>query len=337
MTGPTPGWVDEPGLSLVETVMALALTLLVFGGLFELVRPAAGLQWALPEGAMVQQRVRYAFDRLFRDLMTAGRGPAEYAPGRLGRFLPPLVPYRLGRRAPSDAHRSPLVDGVSILSVPRDGGSEAITRGPIAGPSATVELAGGPGCRLPACGHRVRDMVLVFDALGAWELFRVSGVAGLQLTVERVHATATTFAAGAVVTPVQLSHYYLDPEQAQLRHHDGWQADFPVVDQLVQVGFHFRGASAGPNRCERPATSGQLVDLPLSEFSDGPWCGTAGLPFDGDLLRIRTVVVTVRAQTGVPELRGLDPRLFARPGSAPGGRGWVPDHAVTFTVSPPNL
>jgi hypothetical protein len=338
----TEGWrnstvVDDAGVSLVEAMMALALTLLVLGGVFELLTPATALHRMLPEAAMAQQRLRYAFDRLFGDLMTAGRGPSEQAPGRLGRFLPPIVPYRLGRRASPHAHRRPMTDGVSILSVSRQAGAEATTRGPLSGQTATIELAVGPGCRPPACGHRTRDMVLVFDESGAWELFRVSGVSGARLTVERVHATDTAFAAGAVVAPVQLSHYYLDRDRVQLRRHDGWQADFPLVDQLVHLGFHFLGVTAGPNRCERPATAGQLVDIHLSELNDGPWCGPAALPFDGDLLRIRSVVVTVRVQTGVSELRGVDPRLFARPGSARGGRGWVPDLEVTFTVAPPNL
>lgn len=230
-----------------------------------------------------------------------------------------------------------MTDGVTLLSVSRHAGAEATIRGPLTGQVATIELAAGPGCPPPACGHRTRDMVLVFDHEGAWELFRVTGVSAGQLSVARVHATNTAFAAGAVVAPVRLSHYYFDRDRVQLRLHDGWQADFPLVDQVVHLGFHFLGVMPGPDRCERQPTTRPLVDIPFRELNDGPWCGPAALPFDGDLLRIRSVVVTIRVQTGASELRGLDPRLFARPGSAPGGRGWVPDLEVTFTVAPPNL
>ena len=107
----------QAGLSLVETVVALALTLLVMASVFELASPAASLFRSVPEAAVVQQRLRYSFDRLFSDLMKAGRGTTEQRPGRLGRFLPPIVPYRLGRRAAGDAHRRPVADAVTVLSV----------------------------------------------------------------------------------------------------------------------------------------------------------------------------------------------------------------------------
>jgi hypothetical protein len=324
-------------LSLVETVVALALTLLVMASVFELASPAASLFRSVPEAAVVQQRLRYSFDRLFSDLMKAGRGTTEQRPGRLGRFLPPVVPYRLGRRAAGDAHRRPVADAVTVLSVSRDGGAETTTLGPIAGAATTVELAAEPGCRRPACGHRVRDMVLVFDEQGDWELFRVTAATAMRLALERVHATSTAFAAGAVIAPVNLDHYYFDARQAQLRHYDGWRADFPLVDQFVRLRFRFQGVAPGPTPCRPSPTVGPLVDIDLPRLRDGPWCGPSGLPFDADLLRIRVVVVTLRVQSGASELRGVDPRLFARPGSASGGRGTVPDHEVTFTLAPPNL
>ena len=84
---------DHAGLSLVEVVMALALTLLVTGSLLELVLPATALHRVLPEATAVEQRLRYAFDRLFAGLVRAGRGTTEYAPGRLGRFLPAIAPF----------------------------------------------------------------------------------------------------------------------------------------------------------------------------------------------------------------------------------------------------
>lgn len=84
---------DHAGLSLVEVVMALALTLLVTGSLLELVLPSTALHRVLPKAAAVEQRLRYAFDRLFADFVTAGRGTTEYAPGRLGRFFPATAPF----------------------------------------------------------------------------------------------------------------------------------------------------------------------------------------------------------------------------------------------------
>ena len=83
----------EAGFSLLETVMALALTLLVLGALFELARPAASLNRSLPETANVQQRLRHAFDRLHTDLLAAGRGTVSWSrPGRSGGSCRPWCP-----------------------------------------------------------------------------------------------------------------------------------------------------------------------------------------------------------------------------------------------------
>jgi len=329
------------GFSLLETVVALALTLLVLGALFELASPAASLHRSLPETANVQQRLRHAFDRLHTDLLTAGRGTALVSPGPLGRFLPPVVPYRLGLWTTGGEHRRARSSAVITLSVSRINGSEATLLSPIVGLTPVVQIAPGPGCAPTVCGYRTRDLVLVFDGDGVWELFRVRGTGAMTLSLERMHATATGFAPGAVVAPVELHHYYLDAEHAQLRHYDGWQGDFPVVDDLVDLRFRFFGdASTGVSAClgaAPAATSGPPVEIGLDELKDGPWCGPAGLPFDADLLRITAVAVDLRVQSAVEALRGADPRFFGRPGSAPGGRGLVPDHVVSFTVAPRNM
>ena len=336
-----PGARRDAGLSLLETVMALALTLLVLGAIFELASPAGSFSRFLPETANVQQRLRHAFDRLHTDLLDAGRGTVLVSPGPLGRLLPPVVPYRLGRRADRVEHRRARPGSITTLSVSRDVGSEATSLSPIVGPAPVVRLDPGPGCAPPVCGYRVRDLVLVFDERRAWELFRVTGTGALTLTLERAHATTTVFAPGAVIAKVELDHYYADEARSQLRHYDGWQGDFPVIDDLVDLRFRFFGDAPtdGP-ACQEsaPHSAGDPIgEIDLAQLTDGPWCGPAGLPFDADLIRIRAVGVGLRVQSAVAELRGADPRLFARPGSVPGGRGVVPDHAVSFTVAPRNL
>jgi hypothetical protein len=329
----------EAGLTLLESVMALALTLVVLGALFGLARPAGSLNRSLPEIANVQQRLRHAFDRLHTDLLAAGQGPVLVSPGPLVRFLPPVVPYRLGPRADGLEHRRARPNAITTLTVSRTAGSETTILSPLSGSAPTVRLGAGLGCRPPACGYRVRDLVLVFDEDGAWELFRVTGAGVMTLSLDRAHATATRFSPGAVIAPVEVHHYYADPERSQLRHYDGWQGDFPLVDDLADLQFRYFGpAAGGATACSEPATAGgPLIEMTLGELSDGPWCGPAALPFDADLLRIRAVAVDLRVQSAVEELRGADPRLFARPGSAPGGRLLVLDHAVSFTVAPPNL
>ena len=321
--------------------MALGLTLLVLGALFELASPAGPVTRSLPETANVQQRVRHAFDRVYTDLLAAGRGTVLVSPGPLGRVLPPVVPYRLGRRAEWPEHRRGRPGVVTTLTVSPDIGAEATILSPIVGPAPVVQLnPAGPGCAAPVCGFRVRDLVLVFDARRAWELFRVTGTGATTLTLARAHATSTVFGPGAVIASVELNHYYTDDARAQLRHDDGWGGDFPLIDDLVALRFRFFGVAAtGGPACPESGpdpADGPIAEIDLAQLTDGPWCGPPGLPFDADLLRIRAVGVHLRVQSALVELRGTDPRLFARPGPAPGGRG-VPDYAVSFTVAPRNL
>ena len=313
--------------------------LLVLGALFELARPAASLNRSLPETANVQQRLRHAFDRLHTDLLGAGRGTGLVSPGPLGRFLPPVVPYRLGLRAAEGEHRRVLPSAITIPVRVSDVGLRDHDSEPDRGTHAGCASRAGSWVCAASLWVPRSDLVLVFDERGAWDLFRVRGTGAMTLALERAHATATVFAPGAVLAPIDLHHYYGDAERMQLRHYNGWQGDFPLVDDLVDLRFRFFG-DAGALVCQGPAPAaagGSRIEISLAELRDGPWCGPAGLPFDADLLRIRAVAVDLRVQSAVAELRGADPRFFARPGPAPGVRGLVPDYAISFTVAPRNL
>jgi hypothetical protein len=82
-----------------------------------------------------------------------------------------------------------------------------------------------------------------------------------------------------------------------------------------------------------------LVALVPAQFSDGPWCPDDGAAdrWDADLLRIRTVVVTVRVQAAGAALRGPAGFLFARGGTASVSQRWAPDLEVRLRVAPRNM
>jgi hypothetical protein len=81
---------------------------------------------------------------------------------------------------------------------------------------------------------------------------------------------------------------------------------------------------------------GGLVPLPASLLADGPWCpdGSAPNRYDADLLRVRAVRVTIRAEAATAAARGADPRLFAHPGSSRDRSGAAADQVVVFDVVP---
>ena len=77
-----------------------------------------------------------------------------------------------------------------------------------------------------------------------------------------------------------------------------------------------------------PGDPAGLVELPLSLFVDGPWCGTGPLGFDADLLRVRQVRVTLRLQATAPHLQvGRGRQALSN----------VAEANVAFAVAPPAL
>jgi hypothetical protein len=110
----------------------------------------------------------------------------------------------------------------------------------------------------------------------------------------------------------------------QLMHFDGESTDSPVVDDVVKLEFRYFAEGA--------------LELPRDVLVDGPWL-TAAAPldrFDADLLRIRRIRVTIRAQVAAAHLRGSARQLFVNPGHASVSR-MVADQELTFDVSPPNM
>ena len=97
------------------------------------------------------------------------------------------------------------------------------------------------------------------------------------------------------------------------------------------------------NHVPRLATLGvgtpTLVPLTPAQLTDGPWCPDAIDPnrWDADLLRIRSISVTLRVETAAAALRGPAGVLFRHGGTSRGGAMWVPDQEVRFHVSPRNV
>ena len=81
-----------------------------------------------------------------------------------------------------------------------------------------------------------------------------------------------------------------------------------------------------------------LVPLAPDLFTDGPWCPDAAssVRWDADLLRIRSIIVTLRVQAALASLRGPAGALFLSAGTSRSGSRWAPDVEVRIRVSPRN-
>lgn len=122
------------------------------------------------------------------------------------------------------------------------------------------------------------------------------------------------------------------PDPAVDDPRDAW----PAGENCV---FRLEGEVHVPRLSAWGAPGSSLVPMDAGLLSDGPWCPDGHAPnrFDADLLRVRRVRVTVRAQVASVGLRAAGSGLFARPGTSRGGPMMVPDGFVTFDVTPRNL
>lgn len=131
----------------------------------------------------------------------------------------------------------------------------------------------------------------------------------------------------------------------------------PIADNVVALSFEYFGDPNPPTTPRPPAgvenclydpagnpkpmamlagPSESLVPLPLSIFSDGPWCGSGGTQFDADLLRVRAVRVNLRIQATQAAFRG-NGTSFLRSGTSQRSDRYLPDLGGTFMIAPRNL
>jgi prepilin-type N-terminal cleavage/methylation domain-containing protein len=354
--GLAPG-ADE-GFSLVEMLVAVALTLIITGAAFAIVNPAYATSQTQPEAMDMQQRIRAGTEAMVGDLAMAGAG--SYAgpnAGPLVNFFAPVIPRKVGLQNadPGGVARS---DAITITYVPSTYSQTTIS-GSLPQPAGlTVNTQANCPVTAALCGFQAGMTAAVFDMTGHFDLFTITNVVGTAAQVQGHSASAGyVYTAGAQVAEAQTHTYYLDSAKNQLRHYDGYLTDVPVVDNVVGLSFEYFGDPAPPLLPKPPvgtdtclydvagnpkpmailtAPLGSLAPLPLSMLGDGPWCGAGGTQFDADLLRIRMIRITIRIQATPAAFRSADLR-FARAGTSRDARRHLPDLVMTEMVSPRNL
>jgi hypothetical protein len=352
--------VSDRGFTLVEAVVAVALTVGVVGALVGLVAPDSHIAEVQPEAIDVQQRARVGADLLTRDLFMAGAGPAAGPQiGSLAWYVAPVLPRRVGLSG-ADPYTTARPDAITLAYIPPRG-VETTLGGPLGSGAAALDVDPRPGCPIgrAVCGFEDGMNALVFDDAGNFDFFAVTGIRPPFVDVRHLGASPSlSYRDDAAIVQVDLHSYYFDRAARQLRHYDGDRSDVPVIDNVVGVAFEYFGDPAPPAR-PKPAigtanclydaagapvssltwlsTGGaSLAPLPLTMFGDGPWCGAGSTTFDADVLRIRKIRVTLRVQAAHGGLRGRGPD-FATPGWSRTPVRSVPDYSLTFDVSPRNL
>ena len=348
---------------LLETVVSMAIVVVLLGAVFSLLDPAQGAVATQPLAADLQQRARAAFVELHRELLMAGSGKGPGSRTALGWLRAPIVPGRMDGSATRPG--GPDEPGFTLFYAPPGATGARLDSGLPADPGeALVALAPGPGCRRPPrCGVDRSGSVLVFDRRGRSDLYRVTEARGPTVVLRRLGAgPGAAFPQGASVVPLIVRGYFLDRRRGQLRRRGATTATLPFVDGVVDMSVRYFGgalpvltpASSAADAAERVAAPCLVAaaggarppgapapptrELTAAELGDGPWCG-GGLPFDVDLFRIRRVRIALRLRVPDDAWRGRNLLDSGRPGpSIPRARGGgVPDLTVRFDVAPRGL
>jgi hypothetical protein len=269
----------------------------------------------------MQQRLRVAADRLYRDLLTAGAGLGSVEEGSLARYLPVVFP---GRRAlfNRDDELSFFTDRITIVRA-ADPRSQTALASSQASSDDPIVIAGARPCPATApCGFKDGLRALIFDAAAAgagYDTFLVTSTAGNSLGhgppnlgFSRAYATPS-----ARVLAIEQPGYALDASTRRLIKDDGYKARFPVIDGVGDVRFSYF-ADPDPASAPRPALGTAsclwtaddppvpllahlggtaLREVTAAQLTDGPVCGLPPNRFDGDLLRVRLVRVQIRVES----------------------------------------
>jgi len=305
------------GFTLVELLVAMALTLLITSAIVALAIGAERLARTQTRMIDAQQRARVVAEMIGRDLRLAGagvdRGPMV---GALTQAVPAIWPRRLGRQR-ADPATSARPDVIAIFYVP-----DSIVQTSLG--DAYVPALGrvvlGPCATGAACRMARGTSLLVWDPSGRAELLGVLGGTDGLFDVRSLGVTAGAQPMGATVAELVVRTYYFDAAASQLRLYDADGSDQPVVDEVAGLSVEYFGDPnpPWPGGPTLVADDGGLVRLPMTMFMDGPWSGAGGTVFDLDLLRVRRVRVSAQLRVSA----GRDP---------------LPDYRVVIEVSPPNL
>jgi hypothetical protein len=260
----------------------------------------------------MQQRLRVAADAVAQQLALAGAGAyAEGAGAPLVNGVAAIVPARFGGSDP-DPPGTFLRDTITIRSVPRTGG--------------------------PATG--VTFWLKADDATATYQLMRNDTTGSADVPVVD-HVVALAF------------DYYGDPQPPHMRTSiddpaGPWTTYGPKPSMAPIAPFAAKencvfvddgSAMPKPRLEELGAVGGALVPLTSVQLTDGPWCPNEADPnrWDADLLRIRSVVVTIRVEAASAAVRGPASASFTHGGTSRNPHRWVPDEEARVQVSPRNL
>jgi hypothetical protein len=244
------------GFTIVEMLVASAITMIVTAATFALMDPAHGTFAAQLDAVDMQQRLRVGADTLARDLLMAGGGAySGTLRGSLAFYFAPILPYRVGNLRP-DPPGQFWSDRVTLVYVPATAAQTTIEE-PVASTSSAVTVALEPGCPVPVgplgnvCGFSAGMTAAIIDPRGSWDAFTISSVEGPTLYLQHIGSGLNNVhQAGAAIVQIVMYTYGLNADPAaetnQLMRYDGDRSDLPIADNVIGLSFEYYGEPSPP-------------------------------------------------------------------------------------------
>jgi prepilin-type N-terminal cleavage/methylation domain-containing protein len=237
------------GFSLLELLVAMAITTTTAGALLSLVVAGQSIARLQPEAADQQQRARIVTQVLATELARAGAGIDA------GPFAGPL--------AQRFAAVTPSPDGGLTIWYVSTGRAQGALVDALPADALVATVAFDPPCAGSSCGFADDTTALIFDNSGCHDLARVE-TASSPLLVLAVGARTCGYAAGAAIAHGEVRTFLVDAGSRQLlRRDEATGVSVPIADNVAAMDVEFLDGGRRIRVRLRlvPASAGQVPDL----------------------------------------------------------------------------
>lgn len=237
------------GFSLLELLLAMAITTTTAGALLSLVVAGQSIARLQPEAADLQQRARVVTDVLATELSRAGAGMEA------GPFA--------GSLAERFAAAAPSVDGGLTIWYASAGGAQGTLVYPLPADALAATIALDQPCAGAGCGFADDTTALIFDNAGCHDLARVETGSSSLLVLAGGPRTCS-YAAGAAIAQGEVRTFFVDPAARQLlRRDDATGVAVPIADHVAAMAVEYLDAGRRIRVTLRfvPALLRQVPDL----------------------------------------------------------------------------
>ena len=208
------------GFSLLELLVAMAITTTTAGALLSLVVAGQSIARMQPEAADLQQRARIATQVLATELARAGAGMDT------GAFAGPL--------AQRFAAISPSADGGVTIWYASGGSGQGTLVDSLPADALVATIALEPPCA-SGCGFADDTTALIFDNSGCHDLARVETASSSALVLANMPRTCA-YAAGAAIAHGEVRTFRVDAGARQLlRRDEATGVSVPIADNVANM------------------------------------------------------------------------------------------------------